>query len=79
MYFSSLIHEMPLLCAKCDMDVTIAYFAAPPHVPFRCRCGSAEFVDQPVMPEFTLTENDKKLIAKHEALVTKLRRNKGAR
>ena len=60
-FFLSL-HEMPLLCAKCDTDVTIAYFAAPPHVPFRCRCGSQEFVDQPVLPEFKLTENDRRFL-----------------
>ena len=62
MYFSKSIHEMPLLCAKCDTDVTIAYFASPPHVPFKCRCGSSEFVDQPTLPEFKLTENDRRFL-----------------
>ena len=59
-FFLSL-HEMPLLCAKCDTDVTIAYFAAPANRPFHCRCGSSDFIEQPVKP-FTLTENDRRFL-----------------
>lgn len=62
MYFSRSIHEMPLLCARCDTDVTIAFHASPAHVPFKCRCGSSEFIDQPEPPEFKLTENDRRFL-----------------
>lgn len=57
-----------LCCAKCDKDCTNAYHAAPPSFPYRCACGSAEFVERPDPPKVTwkLSANDKKMLKRHE-------------
>jgi len=55
---------MPLRCLKCDADVTIAYFSSPPHLVFRCECGSGEFIEQPEIPKkpWRLSYNDRQFL-----------------
>lgn len=60
-----------LCCAKCDRVVTEAYQQAPVGELFRCRCGSAEFIERPDDPKvkWQLSAEDKRMLTRHETKV----------
>lgn len=55
---------MALICRKCDKDVTVAYQSAPVNKAFRCKCGSADFREEPDPPmvPYELNVNDRRLL-----------------
>jgi hypothetical protein len=53
-----------LRCRKCDCDCTEAYQKAPVKKPFRCKCGSADFIEEadPPKTKWELKDNDRRLM-----------------
>lgn len=55
---------MAFICKRCGANVTEDYEAAPVKWPFRCKCGSKVFIDQPDPPKvpYELNANDRKFL-----------------
>jgi hypothetical protein len=55
---------MALVCRNCYADVSDDIQFAKPKTPYKCKCGSTTFIDQPDDPTvvYTLTVADRKLL-----------------